>query len=192
MAIKQNAVDNFLASLGSLTKDQALANLALDARSYKWNAETIAAIKAGIEVHFAAAVAKLDAPAKTHDERIALLAIAEQFRSLSGFVNRLAESTNRNECVYGSIVKKALPEAFAALSELQAQFGDVNGGTQPRFDNEQMAETAVAAGGVLRLKTINRLCSLAPDDDGEEFVPMTEAELAAMNARFAANPETSF
>ncbi len=133
-----------------------------------------------------------DTPAKTHEERIALLEIAEQFRSLSGFVNRLAESTNRNECVYGSIVKKALPEAFAALSELQAQFGDVNGGTQPRFDNKQMAETAVAAGGVLRLKAINRLCNLAADDDGEEFVPMTEPELAAMNARFAANPEASF
>lgn len=52
MAIKQNAVDNFLASLGSLTKDQALANLALDARSYRWNAETVAAIKGGIEAHF--------------------------------------------------------------------------------------------------------------------------------------------
>ena len=93
-----------------------------------------------------------DTPAKTHEERIALLGIAEQFRSLSGFVNRLAESTNRNECVYGSIVKKALPEAFAALSELQAQFGDVNGGTQPRLDNEQMAETAKATGGVLVIK----------------------------------------
>lgn len=93
---------------------------------------------------------------------------------------------------YAADIRRLLPKAFAALSELQAQFGDVNGGTQPRFDNEQMAETAVAAGGVLRLKTINRLCSLAPDDDGEEFVPMTEAELAAMNARFAANPETSF
>ena len=134
----------------------------------------------------------LDDKAKTHDERIALLAIAEQFRSLSGFVKCLADSTNRSVGVYGSVVKNALPEAFAALAELQAQFDDVNGGTQPCFSNEQMAETAVAAGGVLRLKTINRLCNLAPGDDGEEFVPMTEQELAAMNARIAASLEANF
>ena len=47
-------------------------------------------------------------------------------------------------------------------------------------------------GGGLRMKTIARLCNLGPDDDGEEFVPMTDAELAAVNARFIANPEPSF
>lgn len=134
----------------------------------------------------------LDSPAKTHEERIALLVIAQQFRSLSGFVERLANSTNRNIGVYRSVTDRSMGESYSALAALETHVGDVNGGTHPRFDNGQMAETAKAAGGVRRLKTINRLCNLAPDDDGEEFVPMTEAELAAMNARFAANPETSF
>lgn len=53
---------------------------------------------------------------------------------------------------HAEIISDLLPEAFAALTELQRQFGDVNGGTQPRFNNDQMAETAVAAGGVLVMK----------------------------------------
>ncbi len=54
MAIKQNAVDGFLASLGSLTKDEALANLVLDTRLYRWSAETVKAIQDGIESRFQA------------------------------------------------------------------------------------------------------------------------------------------
>ena len=53
---------------------------------------------------------------------------------------------------YAADIRRILPAAFAALTELQAQFGDVNGGTQPRFRNDTMAETAVAAGGVLVIK----------------------------------------
>lgn len=175
MAIKQKAVDGFLASLGSLTKDQALANLALDARSYRWNAETVDAIAVGIHRHYPG-----------YDD------ISVPLAKISNCYESWKVAPQERKAFHAMTVQRELEAAFAALSELQAQFGDVNGGTQPRFDNEQMAETAVAAGGVLRLKTINRLCDLAPDDDGEEFVPMTEAELAAMNARFAANPEVSF
>lgn len=42
------------------------------------------------------------------------------------------------------------------------------------------------------IATISRLCNLAPDDDGEVFEPMTDAELVALSARFAMQPEPSF
>lgn len=45
------AVQNFLGSLAGGQSD-ALANLELDARSYRWNAATIAAIRQGIREHF--------------------------------------------------------------------------------------------------------------------------------------------
>jgi hypothetical protein len=48
--VKRIAVENFL---GSLSPDEslsdALKNLCLDARSYKWNAATVKAITQGIE-----------------------------------------------------------------------------------------------------------------------------------------------
>ncbi len=94
----------------------------------------------------------LDSPAKTHEERIALLVIAQQFRSLSGFVERLANSTNRNIGVYRSVTDRSMGESYSALAALETHVGDVNGGTHPRFDNGQMAETAKAAGGVLVVK----------------------------------------
>jgi len=37
-----------------------------------------------------------------------------------------------------------------------------------------------------RITTIARLCNLAPDDDGEAFMPMTDSELEAMHTRMAA------
>lgn len=43
-----------------------------------------------------------------------------------------------------------------------------------------------------RYATVNRLCNLAADDDGEVFIPMTADELAAMHARMAASPEPNF
>lgn len=55
---------------------------------------------------------------------------------------------------------------------------------------EQYATTNQAAVG--RIATISRLCNIAPDDDGAVFVPMTDAELVALAARFAAQPEPSF
>ena len=46
--VKAIAVENFLGSLGDLTKSEAYRNLNLDARSYKWNAATVKAISDGI------------------------------------------------------------------------------------------------------------------------------------------------
>lgn len=51
-AVRTRAVENFLSSLGGVTKAQALGNLALDARSYRWNAPTVKAIKDGIDKKF--------------------------------------------------------------------------------------------------------------------------------------------
>ena len=96
------------------------------------------------------------------------------------------------QAIHAKAVKACLPEAWAALAILENRFGDENGGSQPRFNNDHYTEAAEAAGGTLRMKTIARLCNLGPDDDGEEFVPMTDAELAVINARFIANPEPSF
>ncbi len=50
---KRIAVENFLMSLYGVTKDEALGNLSLDARSYKWNAQTVKAIRNGIYINFA-------------------------------------------------------------------------------------------------------------------------------------------
>jgi hypothetical protein len=44
----ENVVANFLCSLGGLTQAEALANLALDARAYRWNTATCRAIRLGI------------------------------------------------------------------------------------------------------------------------------------------------
>jgi hypothetical protein len=46
--VNQTAVENFLGSMDDLTQEEALANLELDARSYKWNPETGRAIQQGI------------------------------------------------------------------------------------------------------------------------------------------------
>ena len=50
--VKRIAVENFLSSLDSLTKDNAISNLKKDARLYRWNAETVRAIRDGIVVAF--------------------------------------------------------------------------------------------------------------------------------------------
>lgn len=51
-AVRQIAVENFLGSLGGMTRDDANANLEMDARMYKWNAATVKAIRTGISKHF--------------------------------------------------------------------------------------------------------------------------------------------
>lgn len=51
-AVKTIAVENFLGSLGGMTRDDANANLEMDARMYKWNAATVKAIRTGIVKHF--------------------------------------------------------------------------------------------------------------------------------------------
>ncbi len=50
--VRAIAVQNFLGSLGTLSKPHALANLEQDARLYCWNAPTIAAIRTGIRESF--------------------------------------------------------------------------------------------------------------------------------------------
>jgi len=46
--VKAIAVQNFLGSLGGMTRMDALMNLSMDARSYKWNTPTVNAIRSGI------------------------------------------------------------------------------------------------------------------------------------------------
>jgi hypothetical protein len=46
--VRKIAVENFLMSLGGQTSMDALLNLEMDARLYKWNNETMVAIHDGI------------------------------------------------------------------------------------------------------------------------------------------------
>lgn len=46
--VRKIAVENFLSSMGGLTRDEALGNLYLDAGLYRWNSATIEAIRKGI------------------------------------------------------------------------------------------------------------------------------------------------
>lgn len=51
--VKKIAVENFLMSVSAnASVYEALANLHCDAKSYKWNAKTVSAIRTGIEEHF--------------------------------------------------------------------------------------------------------------------------------------------
>lgn len=50
--VKKIAVENFLGTLGGMSKDDALNNLTQDARDYRWNAPTVNAIRKGILEHF--------------------------------------------------------------------------------------------------------------------------------------------
>lgn len=50
--VRSFAVENFLKTLGSLTHEEALANLDIDAKLYKWNAPTVNAIRKGINLAF--------------------------------------------------------------------------------------------------------------------------------------------
>lgn len=43
-----------------------------------------------------------------------------------------------------------------------------------------------------RYATVNRLCNLAPDDDGEAFIPATAEELSAAVARIEGSGETTW
>lgn len=45
--VKKIAVENFLSSMGT-NHDHAVANMVADARSYRWNKQTINAIASGI------------------------------------------------------------------------------------------------------------------------------------------------
>lgn len=48
--VRRIAVENFLGTLHGLTAMEATLNLAQDTAAYKWNAPTVAAIRAGIRL----------------------------------------------------------------------------------------------------------------------------------------------
>lgn len=50
--VKRVAVENFLSSLDGLSRQDAIGNLEMDAKSYKWARETKASIHEGILLHF--------------------------------------------------------------------------------------------------------------------------------------------
>jgi hypothetical protein len=49
---EQNAIENFLATMGAMTQEEALANAELDARSYGWSHEATRMLAFRIRVHF--------------------------------------------------------------------------------------------------------------------------------------------
>lgn len=49
---RETPVRNFLGTLGEMSKMDAMANLAMDARLYSWKPSIVAAIKAGITAKF--------------------------------------------------------------------------------------------------------------------------------------------
>lgn len=51
--VRKTAVQNFLGTLGEMNRNEALANLNQDARSYRWDAQTVSTIREGISEHFA-------------------------------------------------------------------------------------------------------------------------------------------
>ena len=61
--VKATAVKNFLGTLDGVTEGQAYANLREDARSYQWNAPTVAAITTGIRAAAGKATIKVKQPA---------------------------------------------------------------------------------------------------------------------------------
>ena len=50
--VKKIAVENFLSSLGGSNLFDALSNLKMDSKMYKWNAATVNAIQTGIMENF--------------------------------------------------------------------------------------------------------------------------------------------
>lgn len=50
--VKTVAVTNFLGTLGDMTYQDAISNVEMDARSYRWSRETVAAIRKGLSEHF--------------------------------------------------------------------------------------------------------------------------------------------
>lgn len=110
---------------------------------------------------------------------------------LAQAIDRFNHSTPGSEQLHARSIRACLPDAWRAIAIIESQFGNENTDIHPRFTNEQYAEEAKAAGGVLRMKTIARLCNSGPDD-GEEFVPMTEAQKAATLARMNASGEVNW
>jgi hypothetical protein len=55
--VRRIAVENFLSTLevcDDLTRLEVISNLNLDARLYHWNANTVKALREGINLHFGA------------------------------------------------------------------------------------------------------------------------------------------
>ena len=53
VGVKTLAVENFLSTLGNMSRQEAMLNCEMDAQLYRWNHKTQAAIQAGIREHFA-------------------------------------------------------------------------------------------------------------------------------------------
>ena len=52
VGVRKIAVVNFLGSIGDMPRGAAMANLTADAKSYRWNKETVTAIRTGIDEYF--------------------------------------------------------------------------------------------------------------------------------------------
>ena len=52
-AAVRRQVENFVATLAGQTLDEAMANVALDARSYGWDRATVRALAHRVRLHFA-------------------------------------------------------------------------------------------------------------------------------------------
>ncbi len=50
--VNTTAVENFLSSLVGMDYQEAVGNCEMDAKSYRWNHETSAAIRIGLTEHF--------------------------------------------------------------------------------------------------------------------------------------------
>ena len=50
--VRQQAVENFLGTLGDMTEDEAMGNLVQDAKVFRWNTLTIRVIQQGIRENF--------------------------------------------------------------------------------------------------------------------------------------------
>lgn len=46
------AIENFMATLGGLSLDEALANVELDARAYGWDRSTVRELAHSVRMHF--------------------------------------------------------------------------------------------------------------------------------------------
>ena len=50
--VRRIAIENFLTSLGGMSKSDAIANMKMDAKLYKWNGATQRALREGITKYF--------------------------------------------------------------------------------------------------------------------------------------------
>ena len=90
-------------------------------------------------------------PIRIDAEQQRLNGLAEDLDALARMVRRVASANDRSEPVMIGCLRNALPDAAKALAAIQAEFGDQNAAETVRWNNRDFAETAVAAGGTLRI-----------------------------------------